>query len=62
MTGAVPDGDKERAILPSGEFEGFLTPRQPVHRVVLVLAEIGARLQMEAVAGAVCGTVWGGFH
>jgi uncharacterized membrane protein len=29
---------------------------------VLVLAEIGARLQMEAVAGAVCGTVWGGFH
>ena len=62
MTGAVPDGDEERAILPSREFQGFLAPRQPVHRVVLVLAEIGARLQMKPVAGILLGVRLGGFR
>ena len=51
VTGAVADGDQQRAILAVRDFERFGTPGPPVHGVVHVLPEIAAGFRGQAVGG-----------
>eukprot|EP00825_Cyclidium_porcatum_P015813 TRINITY_DN19079_c0_g1_i1.p2 TRINITY_DN19079_c0_g1~~TRINITY_DN19079_c0_g1_i1.p2 ORF type:complete len:283 (+),score=-24.92 TRINITY_DN19079_c0_g1_i1:540-1388(+) len=68
VTGRIPDGEKDRLVLPGSAGKGLLPPRVPVDRVMGVLEEIGAFLVNQPVrwpAGPVAtgGFLrWGRFH
>ncbi len=49
VTGAVADRDEQRLVFVARLRERRVAPRMPVHRVVHVLAEVGARLGGEAI-------------
>src|ERR1035437_2740718 len=49
MAGRVADAEEDRLILAACLGEGYLAPGEPVHRVVLVLEEVGRFLAGEAV-------------
>ncbi len=49
VAGGVAHREEDRAAGAPGLVEGLVAPGAPVHRVVRVLAEVGARLQEEAV-------------
>ena len=51
VAGGVADREQDGPVAALGLGQGFRTPRPPVHGVVLVLEEIGARLAGEAVCG-----------
>jgi hypothetical protein len=51
VAGAVPDGDEQRPVLPARSFQGLRPPRIPIHGVVHVLAQVGAGLAGQSVAG-----------
>src|SRR5438045_6346445 len=50
MTRAIADAQEDRLVLALGLLERLLIPGLPVHRVVLVLAQIGARGARKAIA------------
>jgi len=52
MAGAVADGDQQRAVELFGPLESFRSPGIPVHRVLAVLEQVGARFRRQTVAGA----------
>jgi hypothetical protein len=49
VAGGVPDREEDRQVLGPRAGEGLLAPGIPVHRVVCVLKEVGARLRSQAV-------------
>ena len=51
----VTDGQQQGLVFGAGALEGLRAPRIPVHRVVTVLEEVGARLTGEAVGVLVLG-------
>ena len=55
MTGAVADGDQKRSVLLPSALQGFPSPGIPVHRVVAVLKQVGARFRGQPVFGGAVG-------
>ena len=53
VAGAVAHAEKDGLVLLPGPLEGLLTPGVPVHRVVSVLAEIGAGLVLEMIGHSI---------
>ena len=51
VAGRIADGQEDRPVFAPGAVEGLLAPRIPVHGVVGVLPEVGARLPGQAVRG-----------
>ena len=49
VAGGIADADKDRLVLPAGAGEGLVAPRIPIHRVMLVLEEVGRFLSRQAV-------------
>ncbi len=49
VAGAVADRQKDRLALAPREFERLLAPGAPVHRIVAVLEQVGARLIGQAI-------------
>ena len=49
VAGCVANRQKHRLVLRSGAGEGFVAPREPVHRVVCVLQQIGGILTDQPV-------------
>src|SRR5262249_29152682 len=62
VTRAVSDRDEQRPVLALRSRERLVAPGMPVHRVVHVLAEIGARLGGEPVGGAFARCAQGRLH
>ena len=50
MTGGIANGQQDGPVLGAGKVEGFLAPRVPVNRIVLVLQEIGAGFLRQEIA------------
>jgi hypothetical protein len=49
MTGGIADRQQDRLVLAARAFERLAAPRIPVHGIVRVLAQIGARLMFELI-------------
>jgi hypothetical protein len=49
VTSRVPDGEQDGFVIEVGSCPGFLSPRVPVDRIVLVLEEIRRRFVGEAI-------------
>src|SRR5439155_14117037 len=54
VTGGIADGEENWLVLRLGASQGFVSPGIPVHGIVRMLLEIGARFVDEAVCGAGC--------
>ena len=50
MAGCIADGEENRPVEPFSLIESRQSPHAPMHRIVLVLDEIGARRILELVA------------
>jgi hypothetical protein len=49
VAGAVTDGEKNLFVFAAGGFESLFSPGVPVHRIVLVLEEVGGGFLGEEV-------------
>ena len=58
VAGGVADTEENGFVFRFGAGEGLVAPREPVHRVVLVLEEVGRLFQREAVGGWMGHVCW----
>ena len=49
MAGGIADAQKDQLVFASRPFERLGAPREPVHRVIRVLEEVGARLPRKPI-------------
>ena len=49
VAGGIADAEEDRLVLLAGAGEGLLAPREPIHRIVLVLQEVGRFFARQAV-------------
>lgn len=65
MTGTVANGQKDGLILLASFHEGFFGPWVPIHRIIGVLDQIGAKTLIQSIrhkGNRLRGGLWGLFH